>query len=171
MITMEIDFTVKEAEAYQFARDKHNGQLRDGGELYINHPLDVYRALKCMGADENLCIAALLHDTLEDTDTTEQELFENFGRDVRNLVLEVTHEGEKDIVGHWFPRLHSQRGIMLKFADRLSNLSEMQAWREERVQQYLRKSKFWASSKEECHGYQQMTPRQREKYNETKSLF
>lgn len=157
--------TKREEAAYNFAREKHKGQQRDGGAPYISHLFEVYRILKEIRADEDLCVAALLHDTLEDTETTYEELVENFNKEVADLVLEVTHEGKKDIVGHWFPRLSTQRGIMLKFADRLSNLSEMQAWPEERVQQYLRKSKFWTSSKEECRGYQAMTPRQREKYD------
>jgi hypothetical protein len=52
-------------------------------------------------------------------------------------------ESEKDSYGYYFPRLKSQKAITIKFADRLSNLSRMNAWDEERRRQYLAKSKFW----------------------------
>ena len=56
---------------------------------------------------------------------------------------EVTHEGQKDEYGYYFPRLKSQTGIMLKLADRLSNISRMQSWSKKRRSHYLRKTKFW----------------------------
>ena len=54
-------------------------------------------------------------------------------------------EGKKDEKGYWFPRLKSKDAIIVKFADRLSNLSRMDVWDEERQQHYLKKSKFWRS--------------------------
>ena len=59
--------------------------------------------------------------------------------------MEVTHEGRKDEIGYYFPRLKTQRGIVLKFADRISNLSRMESWDDNRKNHYLRKSKFWKS--------------------------
>ena len=60
--------------------------------------------------------------------------------------MEVTQEEvEKDQKGYYFPRLKSKEAILIKFADRLSNLSRMSSWNMKRQEQYLRKSKFWNS--------------------------
>lgn len=98
--------------------------------------------------DENLIAAGYLHDTIEDTDPTYEELVDAFNLDVADLVMEVTQEGRKDSYGYYFPRLHSQRGITLKFADRLSNLTRLQSWSPKRRAQYLRRSSFWKSAPE-----------------------
>jgi (p)ppGpp synthase/HD superfamily hydrolase len=90
--------------------------------------------------------AAYLHDTIEDTIIgTYGTLERMFGKEVADLVMEVTHDGQPDQKGYYFPRLHSQKAIMIKFADRLSNLSRMSSWDQKRKDQYLRKSKFWKS--------------------------
>ena len=130
-----------------FAWKKHKGQLDDEGlPYYWAHLWPVYKILNIIAPnDVGLQCAGLLHDTLEDTDTTYEELVENFGEDIANLVHEVTREGEKDDYGYYYPRLHSPRAIILKFADRLSNISRMSAWPPERRAQYLRRSKFWRS--------------------------
>lgn len=140
------------ADAMKFAKRKHEKQKDDDGRSYfwvhcfvVHNILDTLLEAIGQKEDENLCAAALLHDTIEDTDTTYEELVEKFNKDVADLVMEVTHEGQKDNVGYWFPRLHTKRGIMLKFADRLSNLSRLEAWPQQRQDQYLKKSKFWKS--------------------------
>lgn len=131
-------------KAYAFAAKAHEGQLDDEGKEYILHPEQVYHLISDVAPqDIALQQAAMLHDVLEDTDTTWLDLANEFGKDVANLVKEVSHEGRGDSVGYIFPNLKSQRGIMLKFADRLSNLSRMGNWDEERRQHYLKKSKFW----------------------------
>lgn len=131
-------------KALEFASNKHSGQLDDTGKPYILHPMQVQEILWAVAPDdENLLAAAYLHDTLEDTETTYEELVEEFNQDVADLVNEVTHDGAKDNYGLYFPRLHTQRGIVLKFADRLSNLSRMETWAEDRKTHYLKKSKFW----------------------------
>jgi GTP pyrophosphokinase len=135
-------------KAYVFARKAHHGQKDDDGKDYLDHPVQVMATIESIApGDLQLRQAALLHDTIEDTETTYEDLVKEFGEDVADLVMEVTHEGTNDSVGYYFPRLKTQRGIMLKFADRLSNLSRMDSWNEKRKQQYLRKSKFWKSEK------------------------
>ena len=131
--------------AAEFARAKHGDTLDDNGQLFFDaHPAKVAELLNVVAPkDENLIAAGYLHDTVEDTDTTYEELIEVFNRDVADLVMEVTQEGRKDNYGYYFPRLHSQRGITLKFADRLSNLSRLESWSPQRRDQYLRKSQFW----------------------------
>ncbi|MDD3940557.1 MAG: HD domain-containing protein [Candidatus Pacebacteria bacterium] len=140
---MEEDKLLK---AIAFAQEKHRGQLDDSGKDYFEeHCLQVYNILNTVTEDQNLLCAALLHDTYEDTDTTYEEVLQIFGRDIADLVNEVTQEGQKDSKGYYFPRLKTERGILLKFADRLSNLSRMEAWDDKRREHYLKKSKFWKS--------------------------
>lgn len=136
-------------QAYEFAKKCHAGQLDDSGEAYIWHPAAVAKLVQTVSPnDENLIAAAYLHDVIEDCGVTHRQLAEKFNYDIADLVNEVTHEGQKDSVGYYFPRLKTQRGIVLKFADRMSNLSRMECWDEKRVAQYLRKSKFWNDGNE-----------------------
>lgn len=129
-------------QAYRFAQKKHEGQKYNNQEFMV-HPNLTAKILYAMSDfenfDENLIAAALLHDTLEDTNTTYEELEQEFGIIIASLVQEVTKQGSNT-----FPNLKTQRGVMLKFADRLSNISNMQNWSEEKRQKYMfEKSKFW----------------------------
>lgn len=133
-------------KASNFAMEKHHNQKDDSGEPYFNHLVQVASILFNVTSDLDIIAAAYLHDTIEDTDTTYEELVDNFGKRIADLVMEVTHDGKKDAVGYWFPRLNTREGILIKFADRLSNLSRMDPWTEERKQHYLKRSKFWKSN-------------------------
>lgn len=86
------------SRALSFAYEKHLGQKDDSGINYVEaHLIPVFEIIKMVFPDDRaLQCAALLHDTLEDTDTTYEELSAIFGVDVANLVLEVTHEGDKE---------------------------------------------------------------------------
>jgi (p)ppGpp synthase/HD superfamily hydrolase len=129
-----------------FAKMKHLGQLDDEGKDYFeSHIKQVYTILLQITEDVEILAAAYLHDTIEDTDTSYEEILNIFGKRVADLVMEVTHEGEKDSKGYFFPRLKSKDAILIKFADRLSNLSRMQSWDLNRQNHYLKKSKFWKS--------------------------
>jgi (p)ppGpp synthase/HD superfamily hydrolase len=131
-------------QAMWFADSAHSGQRDDNGDLYIDtHILQVVEMLQCVTDNPIILAAAYLHDTLEDTNTTLTDLEKEFGHEIASLVHEVTHEGAKDKDGYYFPRLKSKGAIMIKFADRLSNISRMQKWSEKRQEQYLKKSKFW----------------------------
>lgn len=131
-------------EAFIFAKAAHEGQLDDDGkDFFTAHPMFVCLTILVVAPkDYNLQAAALLHDVIEDTDTTYEELKATFGADIADLVHEVTHEGQKDAHGYYFPRLHSQRGVMLKYADRLSNLSRLggEKWSGNRAKAYVKKS-------------------------------
>lgn len=135
-----------EHDAWAFAKEKHADQFDDAGYLYFKHIEQVVSILRNVTKDSNIIAAAYLHDTIEDCGVTSAELAWQFGLIVSKLVLEVTHDGAKDSGGYYFPRLHSEAGILIKFADRLSNLSRMEVWPSERRAQYLRKSKFWNST-------------------------
>ena len=83
----EIDIITK---AYNFAKQLHTGQIRQSGEPYIIHPLNVAYILAEMHADKDTICAGLLHDTLEDTTTTKEEITQLFNVDTANLVDGVT---------------------------------------------------------------------------------
>lgn len=128
-----------------FAHIQHVDQLDDEGKPYYDHVLTVAMILRQVTDDPEVIAAGYLHDTIEDTNTTYEELVEEFGQRVADLVMEVTQEGTNDSKGYYFPRLHSKEGIMIKFADRLSNLSRMGSWDADRQAHYLKRSKFWKS--------------------------
>jgi len=122
--------------------------LDDSGKSYYQaHLLQVLNIIRLVTDDEDLHCAAVLHDIIEDTNVTYEMIKIDFGQRVADLVNEVTHEGAKDEYGFYFPRLETKNGILLKFADRLSNLSRMECWTKERQEHYLKKSKFWKDGK------------------------
>jgi guanosine-3',5'-bis(diphosphate) 3'-pyrophosphohydrolase len=134
-------------DARAFAFEKHEGQERSGGQPYIVHPHQVAEIVSKATKDENIIAAAWLHDTVEDCGVTYEELTEKFGQTVSDLVKEVTcvrHETK----GKIFPNLETRDGIMLKLADRLSNISGMEGWTEDQKQVYLDKTKFWKNGRE-----------------------
>lgn len=128
-----------------FAVQAHEGQERDGGGAYIAHPAQVATILTQVTDDPEIIAAGWLHDTIEDTSTSYEVLEARFGKRVADLVNEVTHEGTKDSTGYYFPRLETRDGVLIKFADRLSNLSDMSSWDDQQIAHYLKKSKFWKS--------------------------
>ena len=82
--------------AIAFAADKHRNQRRKDpeGSPYINHPIALANLLLNEAGieDQRVLVAAVLHDTIEDTKTTEQELVRHFGKEVADIVLEVTDD-------------------------------------------------------------------------------
>ncbi len=145
----EVDnMSTKVSKAIVFGAKAHAGELDDAGKDYfMTHCWQVFEIIKILYPfDFALQAAALLHDTLEDTDVTYEILADEFGAEIADLVQEVTHERRADDTGWYFPHLHSIRGIALKFADRASNLSRMEGvWNEKRIEVYIKKSTFWQS--------------------------
>lgn len=88
--------TDKLLNAIWFAAEKHKNQRRKGveGTPYINHPITVAKLLTDVGLvyDADIIQAAILHDTIEDTETTAEELLEHFGKEVTNYVVEMTDD-------------------------------------------------------------------------------
>lgn len=134
MASLADNSVVKIARAVHFAAKKHAKQRRKGGdaEPYTNHLAEVAEilAVNTDGEDSNLVAAGLLHDTLEDTETTYDELVDGFGRDVADLVVEVTDD--KTLPKAERKRLQvekashkSDRAKMLKIADKISNLNSI----------------------------------------------
>jgi (p)ppGpp synthase/HD superfamily hydrolase len=82
--------------ARQYATSKHFGQQRIDGSKYIEHPIRVYQRLVDLGIEnQNILCAALLHDTLEDTETTKNDLQEQFGNRVLEIVEQLTSNNEE----------------------------------------------------------------------------
>ncbi len=108
----------KELFALEFALKKHENQKRKNTNLpYIIHPLNVYFILKNVTSDSNVLIAGLLHDVLEDTNTSFNEIEKKFNKKIASLVLEVTKNEKKQF------NIKSREGLMIKLADILHNIS------------------------------------------------
>ncbi len=132
-----------EIEVAKFAKAKHKGQVRDGGKTYYTgHIVPVVSILKQITKDRDTITAGYLHDIYEKTSVTYYEIRVKFGVNVAELVKEVTNR-LKDDTPNYFPDLFSKKAILIKFADRLQNLSDMEAWSDKRQQNYLDRSKFW----------------------------
>ena len=80
-------------KAFNFANEKHKNQKRVSGEPYIIHPINVAYILAEIGLDDSTICAALLHDIVEDTDTTHEDLVQNFGTEIADMVQGVTKLG------------------------------------------------------------------------------
>ena len=120
-------------KAYKFASDLHKGQLRQSGEEYIVHPLNVAVILAEMNADADTICAGLLHDTLEDTPITKEEIIEEFNPEVAKLVDGVTKISKMNFSSKKESNLANTRKIItgitedvriiiIKLADRLHNM-------------------------------------------------
>ena len=77
-------------KAYEYAKSHHGNQLRKSGEPYIIHPVQVAYILATLGMDESTICGALLHDTVEDTEATKEDLVQEFGSEIAELVDGVT---------------------------------------------------------------------------------
>lgn len=111
-----------------FAAMKHKEQKRKGTDIpYIVHPMECMQILTACECSENVIIAGILHDTLEDTDTKPQEILENFGADILALVQSESEDKSKT----WKERKQatidhlaaaSEETKIVCFADKLSNI-------------------------------------------------
>ena len=132
-------------KALEYASEKHKGQLDDQGRPYFfAHIVQVHSILKDVTDDEETLCAGILHDIIEDTDITYDDLVREFNKPIADLVNELTQEGNLE-TGYYFPRLHSRKAVIVKFADRLSNLSRMDDWPGDRQLSYLGMSQFCAT--------------------------
>ena len=121
-------------KAIAFAAEKHRHQRRKDPEAspYINHPIDLANVLVQEGRvrDTTVLIAAILHDTLEDTQTTPDELAAAFGGEVRDIVLEVTDNKKlkkrkrKELQVKHGPHL-TRKARLVKLADKICNLRDV----------------------------------------------
>ncbi len=126
-------YTDKLQKATYLAIQAHNGQVRKGKPVvpYITHPLTVGLILAKIGADENVIIAGILHDSIEDTDVTKEKIKKEFGEEVCEMVDDVT-EQDKTLPWDTRKRLamehipHMNHGsLLVKSADLLHNLTDI----------------------------------------------
>lgn len=129
--------------AYVFAMKAHGSQKRASGDPYFTHPLEVANILCDMKLDTASIITALLHDTVEDTDATIEDIEELFGKEVRNLVHGVTKLTRIEIQSDHTKQAENFRKLVLamsddirvllvKLADRLHNMRTLEYVREEK---------------------------------------
>ena len=120
-------------KAYLYAKNLHNGQYRQSGEPYISHPLHVAYILADMHADKDTICAGLLHDTLEDTNITKEDIAHDFNQDIANLVDGVTKLAKMNFSSKQDQNYANTRKIItgitedvriiiIKLADRLHNM-------------------------------------------------
>ncbi len=123
-------------KAYLYAKEKHEGQFRSSGEPYYLHPVAVAQIVAEMKMDVTTIITAILHDTIEDTDATFDDLKEKFGKDVADLVdgvSKLTRIESQTLEGKQaenFRKLllamsEDIRVLLVKLADRLHNMRTM----------------------------------------------
>jgi len=138
-------------KAIHFAADKHRGQSRkdENNTPYINHPIALANLLTNQAgiSDVNVIAAAILHDTVEDTDATVDDIEDLFGRTVRDIVIEVTDD--KSLPSPERKRLQiehagklSHEAKLVKLADKISNLQDIITsppvrWSLERKREYF----------------------------------
>ncbi|WP_405745262.1 HD domain-containing protein [Streptomyces sp. NBC_01525] len=129
------------AKAYTLAESSHRGQMRKSGEPYITHPLAVTLILAELGAETTTLTASLLHDTVEDTEVTLDQVRAEFGAEVRYLVDGVTKLEKVDYGAAAEPETfrkmlvatgHDVRVMSIKLADRLHNMRTLGVMRPEK---------------------------------------
>jgi len=141
LVTLLLEYNPEEVEivtkAYEYAERLHEGQVRQSGEAYISHPLNVAYILAEMHADRDTICAGLLHDTLEDTNITKEDLAHDFNKNIANLVDGVTKLSKMNFSSKQDQNLANTRKIItgitedvriiiIKLADRLHNMRTLQ---------------------------------------------
>jgi GTP diphosphokinase / guanosine-3',5'-bis(diphosphate) 3'-diphosphatase len=137
--------------AYEFGAKAHSGQLRKSGEAYICHPVAVAISLAEMRMDANCIMAAILHDVIEDTGVSKQELSKKFNNEVSELVDAVTKLTKIDNKSHAETQAENVRKmflamgkdlrvIMVKLADRLHNMQTLGAMPAEKKRRIARET-------------------------------
>ena len=137
-------------KAYNYAKEKHGDQLRKSGEPYIIHPIQVAYTLAELELDDATICAALLHDVVEDTEVTHQDLINEFGIEIAEMVDGVTklsklnYESVEEAQVENYRKMFLAMGkdirvIMIKLSDRLHNM---------RTLKYLSRDRQIANAKE-----------------------
>ena len=140
------------AAAFHFAFQLHDGQVRASGEPYICHPVAVADLLRDIGASASVIAAGFLHDVVEDTEVTPEEIEQHFGAEVRGLVEGVTKlggihftnktEAQAENLRRMFLAMASDiRVVLVKLADRLHNMRTLGALKPEKQQRIARETR------------------------------
>ena len=115
--------------ALSYASQMHRFQMRDNGTIpYINHPIEVFHILVSVEVtDTNTLVSALLHDVIEDTEGTYEDIKEKFGKEVADIVFECSDDQTLPKVERKIHQIESiihksQSAILVKIADKIANL-------------------------------------------------
>jgi GTP pyrophosphokinase len=138
-------------EAIAFSRTAHEGQLRQSGEPYVTHPIAVARILTTLHIDVQAIVAALLHDVVEDTAVTGDDIAAKFGQPVAELVDGLSKldrlkfETREDAQAENFRKMllamaRDVRVILIKLADRLHNMRTLEAMSHEKCERIARET-------------------------------
>ena len=138
--------------AFDFGFQLHEGQFRASGDHYIVHPVAVADLLRDIGASASVIAAGFLHDVVEDTDVTPDQIEQHFGSEVRELVEGVTKlggihfnnrtEAQAENLRRMFLAMASDiRVVLVKLADRLHNMRTLGALKEEKRQRIARETR------------------------------
>jgi GTP pyrophosphokinase len=137
--------------AIEFSRNAHQGQMRQSGDPYVTHPIAVARILSPLHIDVQAIIAALLHDVIEDTEVTSEQLTENFGQPVTELVEglskldRIKFETREDAQAENFRKMllamaRDVRVILIKLADRLHNMRTLESMVQDKRERIARET-------------------------------
>ncbi len=131
-------------EARRFAKKAHEEQTRYGGKPYYTHPFRIAEAISKLTNDEDIIIAAYLHDVIEDTEITCEQIKDRFGEKVAGYVFELTVDENGN-----FSNLESEEALAIKCIDRAHNVLTLKTIpdkyskkREELTEKYKRRTKF-----------------------------
>jgi GTP diphosphokinase / guanosine-3',5'-bis(diphosphate) 3'-diphosphatase len=138
-------------QAYYYAEQAHSGQTRSSGDPYITHPLAVANILSTMHMDHHSIMAAILHDVIEDTDTSKATLSQQFGETVANLVdgvsklAHIEFDSQEEKQAKNFEKMvmamaKDIRVIVVKLADRLHNMRTLGPLKAEKRQRIARET-------------------------------
>jgi len=138
-------------KAYEYSAKAHLGQSRRSGEAYISHPIEVARNLVRLRMDENTLAAGLLHDTIEDTLSTPEEIQALFGKEIFQLVDGVTKISKMEFSSREesqaenyrkmiFAMAKDIRVVLIKLADRTHNIKTLESLSEERQRRIARET-------------------------------
>ena len=125
------------AKAYEFAKDKHKGKKRLDGEDYVNHPLEVANILVDLNCDYITIAAALLHETVNHTDATITDIYDNFGKEIGDIVRSISKinrlelKDNQDASAAYLRKVlvglsEDVRVLFIKLADRLHNMRTLE---------------------------------------------
>ena len=129
--------------ALDFAKEKHKGQKRIGGDDYITHPIAVSEIVKNQGYDEIYQITALFHDLLEDTDATVDEILKYGNAEILEAVKLLTKEKGYDMAEYIGSIKQNPIAFVVKTADRLHNLQCAIVTSEEFKRKYILETVDW----------------------------